>query len=160
MKSWYILTTKFSVMIPEPFLSELAPEPKTGWEGRMLGWEGNNPVHPAVAAQDSHALWCCTLAWKKNTISHPAISGISSCSLAHLYTVGKLRVTELSPPKPKAELFLWYCEQEEIAPLWLVYPESAEHHWMIQWWGGAGGNRGLRFLKDHLGLTCFHLFHW
>lgn len=132
MKSWYILTTKFSVMIPEPFLSEFAPEPKAGWEEKMFSWDGNNPVHPAVATQDSHAVWYCTLAYK-NTISHPATSGISSCSLAHLYIVGKLRVTELPPPKPRPDIFLWYRGQEAIAPLWLVYPESALNDPMVAW---------------------------
>lgn len=73
-----------------------------------------------------HSMCAC-----KNTVSHPATSGISSYLLAHL---GKLRVTELPPPKPRDEIFLWYCEQEEVAPLWLVYPESADQHWIIQWW--------------------------
>lgn len=80
-------------------------------------------------------LWYCTLACK-NTIFHPATSGIS-CSLPHLYIVGKLRATELPSPKPRAVLFLGYWEQKEIAPLWLVYPDSADRRWMIQWgwWG-------------------------
>lgn len=131
VKSGYILTTKFSVMIPEPFLSEFAPKPNSGWGGR----EGNNPVRPAVATQDGHSLWYCTLACK-NTIFHPATSGIS-CSLPHLYIVGKLRATELPSPKPRAVLFLWSWKQKEIAPLWLVYPDSADRRWMIQWgwWG-------------------------
>lgn len=85
MESWYIFTTKFSVMIPELVLSEFAPEPKAekpcGWEGGMLSREGNNPAHPAVATQDAHAMWYCTLPCK-NTVSHPARSGISSCSAA------------------------------------------------------------------------------
>lgn len=75
----------------------------------MFRWEGNNPVHPAVATQEGHALWYCTLACK-NIISHPATSGTSSCSLAHLYIVGKLRVSHWTPFSAKSwniPLVLW-----------------------------------------------------
>ena len=82
MKSWYIFTTKLSVMIHELVLS--APEPKAG---KPCRWErdaqpgGQNSARPAVATQDAHAMSHCTLPCE-NTISHHARSWIAICSAA------------------------------------------------------------------------------
>lgn len=139
--------------------SEFALEPKAGklwgWEGGMLSLEGNKPYHSDVATQDAHAMWY----WY--TISNCARS--PSAPLQHLYPVGMRKVRKLPQStycqQQRAVLFLWHCEQDGIAWLWLLYPKSAGQHGMIHHWVSR---REQRFTSSDSppGLTCLHLLPW